>query len=843
MWKKFNSRFIIFIVCIILPECTNINRLSEKFSNRDRLFNLGWKFIRDSIPGAEKPEYDDSQWIVVDLPHDFSITDISSEDTEDQIGPFSKNVINGNGTGFTVGGTGWYRKRFVIDKDDKDKRVFLKFDGVYMETEVWVNGKKAGYHKNGYTPFWFDITPMLNPAGEPNIVAVKVDNKGANSRWYSGSGIYRNVNLILTDPVHVDVWGAKITTPEINSDNAIVDVEVTVVNEKETDVEARITVHIKDKKGTISGISTQNMLLPAKSKNKLKNKIRVSNPVLWSLEFPHLYEAVTTIMVGRKVRDVYRQTFGIRSIEFSAEKGFFLNGESVLLKGGCLHHDNGYLGSAAIERAEWRKVELMKVNGFNAIRCAHNPPSEAFLNACDALGILVIDEFTDMWVNYKNKNDYSQFFADWWESDLTNMIMRDRNHPCIIMWSIGNEIPKMSISQGVQLGKKLVAKVKELDDTRPVTEAVTGFLIHGGWENSKYYFDIIDVAGYNYMRSVYESDHQKYPDRIIYSSESFPGMAYEYWKDVKEKPYVIGDFVWTAMDYIGEVEIGNSKYVEKSAGLNKISFQLSNGIPEGTNPELIFNYMANAPLRWPAYISGCGDLDLIGDKKPQGYYRDVLWDRSQLEMNVHEPVPEGYLEDISLWGWPKEWPNWNWKGNEGLALHVRIFTKLPHVKLKLNGKLIGEKVLTEDDKYIAAFEVPYQPGELTAIALENGKEIARKTLLTATEAYSIKLTADRDTINANRNDLSFIKIEVTDKKGNLILMEPFKIKISVTGNGELVGSGNANPRDMASVNNSEIYTYMGKAQAIIRPFIDKGEIKVKVSSDGLKSGELKIIVK
>ena len=830
-----------FIVWTLVLACTNLK--SENFSERTRLFNDDWRFIRDSLVCAEKPDFDDSKWMTVDLPHDFSIMPLPGEDTDEQVGPFSKKAPGkGNGTGHTKGGTGWYRKSFVLDKANEGKTVALKFDGAYMETDVWVNGKKAGINKNGYTPFWFDISSLLNSAGELNTVAVKVDNIGANSRWYSGSGLYRNVHLIVTNPVHVGVWGTKITTPEVSLANAIVDVEVTLQNGKENDVEAELTLNIKDKKDHVVGTSTQEIVLPANSEKISKSQINVQNPALWSLESPELYEAEVSIEVANKVVEVYTQSFGIRFIEFSATNGFLLNGKHVLLKGGCLHHDNGYLGAAAFERAERRKVELMKANGYNAIRSSHNPLSESFLNACDGLGVLVITEFTDMWENYKNKNDYHRFFNDYWESDLTNMILRGRNHPSIIMWSIGNEIPKKRIADGVRIGEKLAAKVKELDDTRAVTEGVPNFLIHGGWKNAKNYFETVDVAGYNYMEAAYESDHEQFPDRVIYASESYPKEAYNYWAAAEKFPYVIGDFVWTAMDYIGEVSVGSSTY-KKPEDIDKRSFQAMDGIPEGINPDLVFDMMAKmSSTTWPAYLSWCGDLDLMGDKKPQGLYRDVLWGRSRLEVNVHEPIPEGLVEDISPWGWPRELPVWDWKGCEGKPLQVRVFTKSPQIKLQLNGKTIGEKSISADDQYIAVFEVPYQPGEITAIALKEGKEIARKTLSTPTEAVAIKLTADRDVIKVNRNDLSFVKIEVVDKDGQVILMDPVKIKIDVSGNGELIGSGNANPSDMACVNNIEMNTFRGKAQAIIRPFEKKGEISISVSSDGLKSGELKVVV-
>lgn len=841
--KKYWHKLLVlsFLSGMLMVSCTNTP--NGDFFERERLVNNGWKFVRDSIAGAEKPDFDDSKWMTVDLPHDFSIMDLPGEDTEDQIGPFSKLAVGqGNGTGQTLGGTGWYRKNFVLDTADEGKTVVLKFDGAYMETDVWVNGKQAGSNKNGYTPFWFDISSMLNPAGQPNTIAVKVDNIGANSRWYSGSGLYRNVHLIVTNPVHVAVWGTKITTPEVASEKASVDLQVTVVNEQETDVEAEIAVTIKDKKGVVAGTSTQTIALAAKSAEIAMNQIRVESPALWSIESPELYKAEVKITVANEVVDVYTQNFGIRSIEFSAEKGFLLNGEPVLLKGGCLHHDNGYLGAAAFERAERRRVELMKANGYNAIRSSHNPLSEAFLNACDELGVVVIEEFTDMWENYKNKNDYHRFFTGHWEHDLTNMIMRGRNHPCIIMWSIGNEIPKKNIEDGVRIGKMLAAKVKELDETRATTEGVPSFLIHGGWKNAKYYFKTVDVAGYNYMEAAYETDHLENPERVIYASESYPKEACKYWKAVENHPYVIGDFVWTAMDYIGEVSVGNSSY-KKAEDIDKRSFQTMDGIPEGTNPDLIYDYMeALSPSKWPAFLSWCGDLDLMGDKKPQGLYRDVLWNISLLEVNVHEPIPEGLVEDISMWGWPRELPVWDWKGSEGKPLQVRVFTKASQVKLQLNGTVIGEKLITEADQYIAVFEVPYQAGELTAIALNDGKEVARKVLATPGEPATIRLTADRIIINADRNDLSFVKIEVLDKNGQLVVQNPVKIKIEVTGAGELIASGNANPADMVSVNNSELSTFRGKAQAILRPFETPGELTIKVSSDGLKTGELKVVV-
>lgn len=842
-FKRILNKFLLVIV-LLFVDVAIFGALKENqtnFTGRDRIINDEWRFTKDSILQCEGSEFDDSKWLSVDLPHDFSIMNLTNGDTNDQIGPFSKKSIGMNNTGHTIGGIGWYRKSFVLGKEDIGKSVILKFDGVYMETDVWVNGKKVGNHKNGYTPFWFDITPLLNPVGKPNTIAVKVENTGKNSRWYSGSGIYRDVHLVVTNPVHVEEWGTYITTPSVTINKAGVSLQLSLSNDKTSDVLTKIIVNIKDKNGKVCTTTVDDLSIKSKIKNSFNKELTVENPFLWSLETPDLYTAEIIIKEGNKVIDVYKQKFGIRSLQFSAETGFLLNGKKVLLKGACLHHDNGLLGSAAFHRAEYRRVELMKANGFNAIRCSHNPPSEAFLNACDELGVLVIDEFTDMWQHYKNPQDYSRFFNEWWEKDLTDMLKRDRNHPSIIIWSIGNEIPKSNFEEGAKTGKMLATKVRELDKTRPVTEAVTSFLVHGNWDNSENYFNFLDICGYNYVRQEYVPDHKKFPKRVIFCSESYPEQAYDYWKSVQDLPYVVGDFVWSGMDYIGEVIVGNSNYSNEE---KPYSVQTTKGIPIGTPASAVFDYMAKYDKsRWPAYISWCGDIDITGEKKPQARYRNVLWDVSTIEMNVHEPIKQGQIENVSLWGWQNEWPSWTWNVDKGQSLQVRVFTKADAVRLELNGKTIAEKSLIEKDKYIAVFEVPYEAGTLTAVALQNGKEIGRKNLTTAGKPVALKLTADRKIIKADRNDLSFVKIEVVDAKGIVVPSDSTQLKISVIGSGELVGSGNANPYDLKSVNRTVISTYKGKAQAIIRPLNKKGKINVKVSCAGLSLAEVTIDVK
>ncbi len=836
------------IIILLFTGCRSSNEQAN--AGRDTLFNTGWKFVRDSIVGAEQPRFNDSQWITVDLPHDYSIMDLPGDDGPDQIGPFSKSSPGGGRSpGNVLGGTGWYRKHFSLEKSDEGKTAVLQFDGVYMETEVWVNGKEAGVNKYGYSPFWFDITDLLNPTGESNVIAVKVDNTGRNTRWYSGSGIYRNVHLVLTDPVHVVVWGVYVTTPEVRKDEAIVDLAVTAQNDGRASANTVIKVNILDVNGK-SVVQAESPLLIESSATIAENfQIPVKDPDLWSLDTPDLYHAVISIETEGKISDTYTQTFGIRTVEFSAEKGFLLNGGPIELKGGCMHHDNGLLGSAAIDRAEERRVEIMKANGYNAIRTSHNPPSETFLNACDRVGMLVIDEFTDMWETPKNPEDYSRFFAEWWKRDLEAMILRDRNHPSIILWSIGNEIREWTNPDGLRISENLIGVIREKDPSRLITEAINAFGL-ADWGNAPA-FELLDVAGYNYAYARYEEDHKQHPSRIFIGTESFPVQAFENWDMVEKHPYVIGDFVWTGWDYLGEVALGRSQYAEprqqneRRSGPPPSGGPPSGGPPSGGPQASGPNQgpqpnQFRRPSNWPWFGAWCGDIDITGEKKSPMLYRDILWDNSKLEIMVHEPIPEGLVERVGRWGWPQEWPSWNWKESEGKSLQIRVFTKGDMVKLELNGELIGEEEVSAETKYTAVFDVAYQPGELKATAYDNGKEIATKLLQTAGEPVSVRLTADRNEINADRNDLSFVKIEVVDKNGQIVPRDSIPIRLTLTGNGELAASGNASPYDMGSFNRPVINTFKGRAQAIIRPFTTKGNITLSAEAENLKTGKVMI---
>ena len=811
MPNKLNGSLLIVFLSIFLFSCT---QSTTDFSNRELNFDSGWKFNLGDVSGAEIAAFNDSQWRNLDLPHDWSIEDLPAASGKKQIGPFTEDSPGKGSTGNVMGGIGWYRKIFTLDQSTEGKKVQILFDGVYMNSEVWINGQSLGIHPYGYTPFCYDLTPHLNPAGEPNILAVKVNNNGKNSRWYSGSGIYRHVNLIVTGKVHIPVWGFSVTTPEVSAEKATVKFSIRINNEVKESADLKVTTQVLSPEGKLVSNAKTTVSPFKEEKIDIEQNFELKNPMLWSIDSPYLYQAVTEVSFDGKVVDQQTTTFGIRSIGFSAEKGFLLNGERILLKGGCMHHDNGPLGSATIDRAEERRVELMKKFGFNAIRTSHNPPSAQFLEACDRLGVLVIDEAFDQWQRPKNPDDYSNYFNKDHKQDLEAMVLRDRNHPSVILWSIGNEIPERADSSGLRITKELCSIIKKLDTTRPVTEAICSFWDRPGktWEYAQPALELFKVAGYNYMWREYENDHQKYPQRMMVGTESFPKEAFDNWQMVEKLPYVLGDFVWTSMDYLGESGIGNALITKEK----KLNFSPG----------------------WPWYNSYCGDIDICGFKKPQSYFRDVIWKISNLEMAVHAPIPAGMTENVSLWGWPDEQQSWNWVGNEGKIVQINVYSNYPEVRLELNGKVIGTKPVSAETKLTAAFEVPYEPGELKAFGLKDGKEMKSKILKTTGKPVQIRLTADRSEIKANRNDLAYLTVEVTDEAGNLVPDAELPVHFTISGTGELAAVENGNPKDLKSFRQPKVNSFKGKCLVILRPSGVPGEIKLKAESAGLAGAEL-----
>jgi beta-galactosidase len=783
-------------------------------NSRCRLFDKDWKFFKGELTGAEAAGFDDSNWRKLNLPHDWSIEDLPDQKEGEVVGPFDKKSIGLFYTSYTIGGTGWYRKSFVMDKADKGKEVSVYFDGVYMESDVWINGHHLGSHKHGYTPFCYNLNEFLNQPGEENILSVLVKNIGENSRWYSGSGIYRHVWLRVTDPLNIPVWGVFITTPEVSEKKSKVSAIISVKNNSSVSASFTIKNTIISPDGKVVTSSEVKEFAETGAQIEAQQFLDVTAPELWSVETPFLYTLKTELIAEGRVLDSEETSFGIRSISFSPDKGFLLNGRHVILKGACIHHDNGPLGSVALDRADQRRIELLKANGFNAIRTSHNPPSQGFLDACDRNGILVMDEAFDMWLNPKRADDYHLFFRDWHKSDLQSMILRDRNHPSVIMWSIGNEIRERADSTGLRITAELKGIIKALDTTRPVTEALCEFWETKGrpWSDSAPAYALLDICGYNYVHGEYEKDHDKYPERIIAVTESFALDIFENWKMATEKSYVIGDFVWTGMDYLGEAGIGQV-------------------MTDSTT------------MCWPWMNANCGDLDLIGFKKPQAFYRDVVWDRSKIEMAAEEIPPAGKEWMIRAWGWRREYPSWNWPGNEGRKMKVNVYTKSDEVRLELNGKTIGTKKAEPGSRFIFTFSVPYEPGELKAVALSNGKEVAMRNLVTTGPAKNVQITTDRPIITNNINDLAYLTVELTDSKGNRVTDAALKVKFSVEGEAVLAAVDNGNPRDPKSFQSDSCNTFHGRCLAILRPTGKKGKTILTARCEGMTPVKCAVAIK
>jgi beta-galactosidase len=776
------------------------------------LFDFGWRFHRGDIEGAEAIDFDDAPWRLIDLPHDYSIEDIPGTDS-----PFDPSHPDGIDAGFLRNGTAWYRKSFMVTDELESKAINILFDGVYMNADVWLNGEHLGNHPYGYTAFGYDITDLLR-YNQENVLAVAVKNEGENSRWYTGSGIYRHVWVVVTEPVHVTRWGTGITTPEVSDQVAKVMVSNKIENASGEALDLNITTTIMDPEGKEAARGTVNQTADAGLQQEVLQEFDITDPGLWSPESPTLYTAITEIEADQTgALDRVEVHFGIRSIEFTTE-GFLLNGENVLMKGGCMHHDNGPLGSAAYDRAEERRVELMKASGFNAIRCAHNPPSQTFLDACDRVGMLVIDESFDMWNRQKNPQDYHLYFKEWWKRDVESMVLRDRNHPSVIMWSIGNEIPERGDPLGTETSEMMGDYIKKLDNTRPVTSAVNGLN-----PDKDQFFATLDLAGYNYaiggdhwQESIYQQDHARVTDRIIYCAESYPLTAYGSWMAVVDLPYVFGDFVWTGFDYLGEASIGWLGYLHRD------------------------NF-------YPWNHAFCGDLDICGLKRPQSYYRDVLWqyeEGSPVSIFVEPPTPTYEMipgkEAWSKWNWHDLVADWNWEGHEGEALEVNVYCMYPEVELLLDGQPQGKMKTNRESQWIAKYQVPYQTGELKAIGYAGTEKKDSVALRSAGQVESIKLIADREEIHADRQDLCYVMVELLDHQGTRHPKADDLVNFSIEGPGSIAAVASSNPMSVESFQQPRRKAYQGKCMVIIKSGNEAGMITLKAEAEGLSSSVIKI---
>ncbi len=802
----------------------------EAFRNSPRMqpFNNGWRFHRGDAGGAEAEVFDDSSCRTLDVPHDWSIEDLPTEsekgtdavwnrgETPLRTGPFDTYMSEGQiATGWTVGGVGWYRKTFDKPEIAPGGKAELRFEGVYMNCDVWLNGAHLGNHPYGYTEFACDITPHVKDG--KNTVAVRVNNTGKNSRWYSGSGIYRKVWLGVSGELRIPVHGVYVTTPEVSSAGAVVNIEVTVENGASVAERATVRARLVDAAGTPAGEAQAPVSVGAGDTATATCAIHLASPRLWSPGDPHLYRAEVAIEAEREIADAASLHVGVRRVDMDTAQGLRINGESLKLRGGCVHHDNGPLGSACIPRAEERRVEILKANGYNAIRTSHNPPSRDFLDACDRLGVVVIDEAFDCWeAGNKNPQDYHLYFKEWWQRDLESMIVRDRNHPSVILWSIGNEINERAEPRGVEIGKALAAHAHKLDPTRKVTAAICHAWDHPGqtWQDMQPAFTYLDVGGYNYQWPEYEKDHAKYPDRIMAGTESFPNQSFQNWQAVEKNAWVIGDFIWTAIDYLGESGIGHAS--------------IRNG--QGSD-------VFSEPYPW--FNAYCGDIDLIGNKKPQSYFRDVVWGRSKVEMAVQRPLPEGYKEYESMWGWSDELRSWTWPGFDGASMTVRVYTHGDTATLFLNGKEVGSKELTEKDALKAEFTVPYGPGELKAVAYRDGQEIGSIAFTTAGEARRLVLTPDRTKLKAGRDDLAYVMAQVVDEHGRAVPDSVVPVSFSIRGGAEIAAVGNGNPKDVGSFRQPRRNTFHGTCVAIVRPR-GNGSVEIRAEASGLEPATVQL---
>ena len=812
---KNNSGTFIVMVLFILLAVSSAGQTSGRLVQN---FNSDWKFYKGDIPGGHVLSLDDSDWRVLDLPHDWSIE-----------GPFSKE--NSSCTGYLPGGTGWYRKEFVVPEYERDRKVFICFGGVYNNSEVWINGAHLGKRPNGYISFSYDLTPFLN-FGKENLIAVKVDHSlDADSRWYTGSGIYRDVNLLTTEPVHLKEWGIYCKTSEVSSSEALLSAEISAVNETGNKVNIKITGTLLY--GTeVIGKVTSKVTINSSSSETVNQVFRIKNPRLWDVEDPALYSLVTEIR-GRELLDNVTTNVGFRDIKFDADKGFFLNGKNLKLKGICMHHDAGCLGSAVPKQEVARRLDILKEMGCNAIRTSHNPFSADFLDLCDEKGFLVIDEAFDEWelpkkkwlagwnVGNPGKEGYAVNFSEWARIDLRDLILRDRNHPSVIMWSIGNEVDypndpythqilnteanpqtwakySENLPHADRLGevaRELVAVIKGLDTTRPVTAGLASALM----SNETGYADALDVAGYNYQEFRYAPDHKKYPLRPLYGSEN--GMTLEMWNYVADNDYVMGQFLWTGFEYLGE------------AG------------------------------RFPSRSSTSGIIDLAGNKKPEFFFRQSLWsDTPMVFIGTTDRL--GNQGPENLWSHKRVEPLWNW--TDGKTISVNVFSNCEEVELFLNNRSLGIKKMAGFTNRVISWEVTFEKGTLRAEGRKGGKEVALYELKTTGDPVKINVATPLNpsgTLKPDHQDLGYIFVTLCDIAGNTVYSADNEITCKVEGPVRLLGMEDSNPSNIEDYKDNRQHAYHGKLLIYLQSLDKSGKASVTLSSPGLEGSVVEFELK
>lgn len=725
-------------------------------------------------------------------------------------GAYNSHSPDAEASGFTTGGIGWYRKTFKIPNEYKGKAVQLLFEGISKNATFWLNGYEMGSHVNGNTSFWKDLTPYLT-YGSKNTLAIKVENPEQSSRWYTGSGIYRHVWMVVSDKIRIDNWGINVSTESVDLNSAALNLTARIKSDRLDTLNVRFRTEIMgpDNEQVVFDVIEKRIL--AGTVALLKQNFLISNPQLWSPRTPTMYTAVSTINIDGAFLDRVETPFGIRTIDIDSINGFQLSKEPMLLRGGNIHQDNGILGARSFDDAEVRKVKLIKAAGFNAVRCAHNPPAPSFLAACDTLGLLVINEAFDAWSEPKVYFDYNRDFNVWWKEDLKSMIQRDWNHPSVVVWSIGNDVVERFTSKGNLIAQELAGFVQTLDPYRPVTSAVSSS--NEAWAVADTFFSNLDIAGYNYQHESYEEDHKRVPNRLILGLESYPSQAYDAWKLTEKLPYVLGDFTWSAMDYLGE------------GGKGWYSFE-------------------SEPLdMFPWTTAYCGDLNLIGEKRPQWYYRQTLWEKKpQAYIMVKKPANQSFGVRTRIdWGWQDVERSWSWHGHDMVFFDVYVYSNCDRIKLYQNGKLLAEKRIEAEDKNIASFFLPYKNGSLKAIGFIGKNPVVQDILSTVGIPTKIALKPDRRSLKSNGQDLMFLTVEVQDANNQAHPIARAPLKFEIKGPAEIIAIGNANPQNVDGMTDLEHATYQGKCIAVIRALDKPGEVIVTVSAKGVKSEVLSFL--
>lgn len=778
-------------------------------------FSSGWKFFKGDVVNGQQPGFNDSSWRLLDLPHDWSIE-----------GPFSREYASC--TGYLPGGIGWYRKSFNVPDYEQGRKMFIFFDGVYKNSDVWINGKHLGNRPNGYISFFYDLTPYII-SGDENIIAVRVDHSDfADSRWYTGSGIYRDVELISTEPVHIDQWGVSCRTLELTKEKAVLSATVKVVNETGRTAKTLIkgSLFLRGKK---VGDASADISFKTNKTQEASLVFVVENPELWDVGNPVLYSLVTEVR-GRELLDNVITKVGFRETRFDPDKGFFLNGKNMKLKGICMHHDAGTFGSAVPVQELARRLDILKEMGCNAIRTSHNPFSSAFLGLCDEKGFLVIEEAFDEWEFPKKKwiegwnkgvpgkEGYARDFNLWGRIDLRDLILRDRNHPSIIMWSIGNEIDypndpythpvlnteanpqtwakfDTNLPDGNRLGeiaRGLVTIIREYDNSRPVTAGLASALM----SNETGYAAALDVAGYNYQEFRYETDHRKFPGRPLYGSEN--GMSLEAWNSVVDNDYVMGQFLWTGIEYLGE------------AG------------------------------QFPSRHSTSGVIDIAGNRKPEFFFRQSLWSNNPMVfIGATDRIDK--QTNQNLWAHKRIDPHWNWEN--GKTISVNAFSNCEEVELFLNGKSLGTKKMADFRNRTINWDVPFEPGALKAVARINGENAATYELKTSGTPARLTAVCDKNEIRQGSDDIAHIFVTVTDSSGIAIFNALNEITCEVSGPGRVLGLEDANPINTEDYRDNKQHSFHGKLLVYFGAGTKQGKAIVKLTSPGLQEAVVEIEIK